>query len=120
MIWQITWNPKRYDYKKVISDFKNGKHSGFIKNSKGMAKMKVVPTIDDEVYVSCDKLKIMKCKVVSNFVENEQEIQDEYHIGPTKSQPHTRNNIFLMLQIVEIYDNPEKMLGYQRTWVKLR
>lgn len=119
MIWQITWNPKRYDYKKVISDYQSGKHCGFIKNSKGMAKMKVVPQIDDEVYISCNKLKIMKCKVVSNFVENEQEIRDDYHIGPTKIQPHTRNNIFLMLQIVEIYDNPEKMLGFQRTWVKL-
>jgi hypothetical protein len=23
-----------------------------------------------------------------------------------------------MMQIVEVYDEPERMLGYQRTWVK--
>lgn len=117
-IWQVTWNKNLYDYKRVISDYRNGRHTGFIKNSKGMAKMRIEPQIGDDVYISCDKLKIMKCKVVSGFVENEQEIRDDYHIVSTELLTHNRNNIFLMMQIVEVYDEPEKMLGYQRTWVK--
>jgi len=118
MIWQVTWNKKLYDYKRVITDYRNGRHTGFITNSKGMAKMCVEPQIGDDVYISCDKLKIMKCKVVSGFVENEREMRDDYHIVSTELLPHTRNNILLMMQIVEVYDEPERMLGYQRTWVK--
>jgi len=119
MLWQVTWQKNIYDYKRLIDDYKNGKHTGFIKTSKGMAKMCVEPKIDDIVYISCNKLKIMKCKVVSNFVENQQEMIDLYHIGNTHIHSHTQNNTFLMLQIIEIYDNPEKMNGFQRTWVKL-
>lgn len=118
MIWQVTWHKKKYDYKRVINDYRNGRHTGFIKQSKGMAKMCVEPQIGDDVYISCDKLKIMKCKVVSEFVENEQEMRDDYHIVSTELLPHTRNNTFLMMQVVEVYDEPERMLGYQRTWVK--
>ena len=117
-IWQVTWNKNLYDYKRVIIDYKNGRHTGFIKISKGMAKMRVEPQIGDEVYISCDKLKIMKCKIVSGFVDNEQETRDHYHIVSSDLLNHTRNNIFLMVQIVEVYDEPERMLGYQRTWVK--
>ena len=117
-IWQVTWNKNIYDYKRVINDYKNGRHTGFIRQSKGLAKMRVEPQIGDDVYISCDKLKIMKCKVVSGFVENQQEMRDDYHIVSSDLLNHTHNNIFLMIQIVEVYDEPERMLGYQRTWVK--
>jgi hypothetical protein len=117
-MWKVTWNPKFYDYKRLINDYRNNGHCGFIKQSKGMAKMRVVPQIDDEVCISCAKLKIMKCKVVSGFVENEQGIRDEYEIGDTSRYLHTQNNTFLMLQILEVYDRPERMTGLQRTWAK--
>jgi hypothetical protein len=117
MIWQLTWQKKIYDYKRLISDYRNEAHTGFIKQSKGMAKMRVVPQVGDDVYVSCNKLKVMKCKVVSGFVENERENLDGYCIGSLRL--HTHNNVILTLQIVEVYDEPERMLGFQRTWVKL-
>ena len=117
-MWKVTWNPKMYDYKRVINDYRNNKHCGFIKQSKGMSLMRVLPQINDEVYISCDKLKIMKCKVVSGFVENEQEMRDEYYIGATATHSHTQNNTFLMLQILDVYDEPERMTGLQRTWAK--
>ena len=120
MMWKVTWNPKFYDYQRLINDYRNNGHCGFIKQSKGMAIMRVVPQIDDEVYISCAKLKIMKCKVVSGFVENEQGIRDEYEIGSTETFVHTKNNIFLMLQILEVYDVPERMTGLQRTWAQLK
>jgi hypothetical protein len=117
MIWQVTWQKKIYDYKRVIDDYRNGRHTPFIKQSKGMAKMRVEPQVGDDVYISCNKLKIMKCKVVSGFVENEREMLDGYCIGSLRL--HTHNNVLLTLQIVEVYDEPERMLGFQRTWVKL-
>ena len=58
----------------------------------------------------------MKCEVVSNFVVNEDEINDSYCKG---RRPHTINNTFLEIKIVDIYTNPEVLLGYQRTWVKI-
>ena len=117
MMWKVTWNPKFYDYKRLINDYRNNGHCGFIKQSKGMAKMRVEPQVGDDVYISCNKMKIMKCKVVSGFVENEREMLDGYCIGALR--PHTNNNILLTLQIVEVYDEPERMLGQRRTWVKL-
>ena len=66
------------------------------------------------------KKKILKCRVASEFVVNEQYgSYDEYSIGAPGSHPHTHNNTFLMLQIVEVYENPEPLKGFQRTWVKL-
>ena len=118
--WQVSWNAKKYDYKRLIHDYQNGRHAGFITNAKGMAKMKVLPQLNDCVYVSCAKKKIMKCRVVSEFISNDTGSTDEYSIGPTSSRPHTHNNTFLMLQIVEIYENPEPLNGFQRTWVKYR
>ena len=118
MIWNVSWQKKFYDYKRLISDYKNGRHHGFIEQRKGMARMCVVPHIGDEVYISCNKLKIMKCRVVSEFVENENHIFDNYNIMSDELREQHRNNIFLMIQIIEVYDEPERMLGHQRTWVK--
>jgi hypothetical protein len=119
MIWQVSWQKKYYDYRRLIDDVKNGRHHGFIKQSKGMAKYRVLPQIGDDVYISCNKLRIMKCKVVSEFVVNPQEMRDDYCIGIPGSNEHRCNNTFLMMQIVEIYDEPERLLGVQRTWKML-
>ncbi len=115
MIWKVTWNPKLYDYQKLIQDYKNNQHSGYLKQSKGMANMKNVPQIDDIVYISCNKFKIMKCLVVSDFITNKDEINDSYCKG---IRHHTTNKTFLEMKIIEIYMNPEQLLGSQRTWVK--
>jgi hypothetical protein len=120
MNWQVTWQKKIYDYKRLIEDYKNGHHTPFIKQSKGMSRMRTEPQIGDNVYISCNKLKIMKCKVVSGFVENEREMLDGYCIGSNLERPHTTNNILLTLQIEDVYDEPERMLGFQRTWIRLR
>ena len=115
--WQISWNKKIYDYKRLIKDFKDGLTLE-VTNSKGMAKMKVLPQINDMVYVSCDKKKIMICKVVTDFTVKENGSYDEYCISSNRQ--HAQNNTFLTLKIIEVYETPEKMLGFQRTWVKLR
>jgi len=119
MKWQVSWSKNSYDYKQLIRDYLEGHHTGFVTQSKGMAKMVVVPQIGNEVIISCDKKKILKCKVVSDFVIHENGANDEYCIGMPETRIHTRNNTFLMLQIIEVYENPEPLKGFQRTWVKL-
>ena len=84
--WQVSWNAKKYDYQRLIRDYQNGRHTGFITNAKGMAKMKVLPQTNDCVYVSCDKNKIMKCRVASEFITNDAGCTDEYSIGPASSR----------------------------------
>jgi hypothetical protein len=116
MIWKVTWNPKLYNYKKLIDDIQNNRHCGYIKQSKGMANMKVIPQIGDTIFISCNKLKIMKCEVISNFITNKDEKNDPYCEG---IRNHTANDTYLEMKILEIYSNPERLLGCQRTWVKI-
>lgn len=118
MIWKVTWNPKLYDYQKLIQDYQNNQHSGYLKQSKGMANMKNVPQIGDIIYVSSNKLKIIKCELVSDFITNKDQINDPYSKGIIIIREHTKNNTFIEMKIIEIYMNPEQLLGSQRTWIK--
>jgi len=120
LLWQVTWNSKLYDYEKLINDFKNNNHSGIIYQCKGRAKMVKLPKINDYVYISCNKLKIMKCKVISNFVIGHEEKYDLYNIGSQTQRIHSINNEYLTLQIEIIYENPEILKGFQRTWCKYK
>ena len=94
--WQTTWNSKLYDYQKLIADFKANRTLE-VNNSKGLAKMKIVPHIGDVVFVSCDKKKIMTCSVISNFEEDNDGSYDEYCIGPRDTHKYSQNNIVLRL-----------------------
>lgn len=113
--WKVSWNKNLYDYKKIIEDYKSG-NVLTIKQSKGKGKMINPPFIGDIVFVSCNKQKIMKCEVVSNFVINEEEKNDIYNKGDIRS--HSDNNTYLHMNIVEVYDNPEQLNGSQRTWIR--
>ena len=117
--WQTTWNKKFYDYKRLVADFKEGRTLE-IKNSKGMAKMNVVPRVGDLVFVSCDKKKIMACSVISEFEVAEGGGYDEYCININGSSPHMINNTFLWLKIIEVYHHCDVLLGQRRTWVKVK
>ena len=116
--WIVHWNYKLYDYEKLIRDYKNNNHSGIIHQCKGLAKMVKIPKIGDYAYVKCNKLKIMKCKIISNFVIGFEEECDKYNIGKKNNRQHSTNNEYLAMQIVEIYENPIELRHYgQRTWV---
>lgn len=117
--WKVSWNYKKYDAQRLIEDYNNGTFTGPIKQSNGLAKMKVLPRINDIVLISWKKQKIMKCVVVSEFAVSENEMQDDYHIGPTNTHAHTQNNTLLYLQIIEIYESPEAFKGNQRTWTRI-
>ena len=111
--WKVTWNKDLYNYEKLIKDFKNEKIINIFQ-SKGQAKMVNLPKIGDFVYISCNKLKIMKCKVKTNFVEYKKKKKDEYNKGEIRN--HTDNKIYNILEILKVYDNPKVLKGCQRTW----
>ena len=112
--WQVSWNHKKYDYVGIINSYKNNKIDT-IYQSKGLAIMKNLPKIDDIVYVSCNKLKIMKCKIISNFIEGLDEKNDIHNKGSPRI--HTTNNTYLKMKIIEIYEKPTELIGRQRTWI---
>lgn len=114
--WKVTWNKIKYDYQRLINDYKAGIHDGIILQSKGLAHMKVIPVINDIAYVSCNGNCIMKCRIISNFITDMNEKLDPYNKGI--SRPHTLNDTYLKMQIIEIYDNPISLIGNRRTWTK--
>ena len=117
--WKLSWNSKFYNYKQLIKDYNNNKHSGIIFQQKGNARMVCLPKIGDIVYISCDKLKIMKCKVVSNFtLYYESIITDIYDVK--MGNISNNNNEYLKIQIIKIYNKPDIFNGNQRTWSKYK
>ena len=115
--WKLSWNSKFYNYKQLIKDYNNNKHSGIIFQQKGNARMVYLPKVGDIVYISCDKLKIMKCKVISNFISYyESIITDIYDVKMGNISKN--NNEYLKIQIIKIYNKPDIFKGNQRTWSK--
>ena len=119
-IWKVSWNKKLYDYKKLIQDFNNNHHSGIIFQSKGKAHMVNLPQVNDIVYVSCNKQHIITCTIISNFIHdgNEQN-NDDYNLGNTERY-HSDNNTYLSMRIDKIHNNPTSLKGCQRTWCKYK
>ena len=115
--WRVSWNDKLYNYEKLIHDYNNNNHSGIIYQTKGRARMTNLPKISDCVYVSCNKLKIMKCKIISNFVIGDEKY-DIYNIGRELSTMFSTNE-YLAMEIQEIYKTPIDLKGCQRTWTKM-
>jgi hypothetical protein len=117
-IWKVTWNKKLYDYIKRIQIYKDKKEKNFdiFYQSKGRARMVNTPEIGDIVYISCDKKKILKCSVETNF--KEQELSFKNNCDKGDSRPHSQTNLYIKLKILEAYNNPEPYLGNQRTWTK--
>lgn len=116
-IWKVSWNKNLYDYKRLIKDYLNG-NAEFIYQPKGIAHMINMPKINDIVFISCNKKKIMKCIVISEFATYTKEINDKYNIYTNKNRSHSNNFTYLKIKICEIYKNPEILKGNQRTWSK--
>jgi len=113
--WRVSWNKNLYDYKCIIELFKKGEQD-IIYQSKGGARMINLPKEGDYVYVSCNKLKIMKCIIISNFIVGYEEKTDQCNKGNPRN--HTNNNTYLKMKILEVYDDPEDFKGCQITWSK--
>jgi hypothetical protein len=113
--WKVSWNKSLYNYKEVIRLF-NEQGIDEIKQSKGRATMINMPTIGDIVYISCNKLRIIKCVVISDFITDLKEKTDIHNEGIVRY--HTDNNTYLKLRIIKTYGDPTYLRGCQRTWCR--
>lgn len=123
-IWKVSWNAKLYNYEKLINDYLNNKHSGIIYQSKGKAHMINLPQINDIVNISCKKQHILTCKIITGFINNGIEEQnDSYNLtNLLNNRNHADNNIYLTMQIINVVDRQKRPLlkGCQRTWCKYK
>jgi hypothetical protein len=110
---------------RVYRMFQTRKNNGLIPQSKGKAIMVKCPKPGDIVYVSCAKLRILKCEVLTPFLKGTSHQTDKFNINErigrftiTKlDRPHTKNKEFLIMKIIEVFDNPIYLRGHQRTWI---
>ena len=82
--------------------------------------MVYLPKIGDIVYISCNKLKIMKCKVISNFISYYESIITDIYDVNKMGNISNKNNEYLKIQIIKIYNKPDIFNGNQRTWSKYK
>ena len=116
MNWKLTWNPKKYDYNRRMEIFRSG-DTNLIYQAKGNQRLKILPKIGDNIYISCDKKLIMSCVVMSDFKEGKEAQLDECNLDDPRF--HASEPEYVILKIVEIYDNPKHFIGFQGTWKQI-
>lgn len=115
--WKVSWNKKLYDYRGIIESYRL-EEQDIIYQSKGRARMVKLPKEGDIVYVSCNKLQIMKCIVVSGVIVGASENGDRFNLGINR--PHSDNDTYLKMKILETFDETIVLKGCQRTWCKYK
>lgn len=96
-IYIIKWNYLNENYKKIIDDFNNNIHDGYI-HQKYNNRNNVIPEINDYILIRINDLNIMKCRVVDNYLDNNIPC-GVFYIG--RLAPNY--NQWLLLEIVETY-----------------
>ena len=93
----IKWNYLNENHKKIINDFNNNNHDGYI-HQKYNNRNNVIPEINDYILIRVNDTNIMKCRVVNNYLDNNIPCGVFYigRLGPNYNQ-------WLLLEIVETY-----------------
>ena len=118
--WKVSTNCKFFDYKKAQNDFKNytaGKRSEpvLIYQSKGRCKMVIVPEVNDIVFFSCEKKKVLVGKVIKGFTIGTNHQTCIYNKETTNEPDHRSPNSYAIIEIISLGDESE-LRGVQRTW----
>ena len=99
----IKWNECNENQKKIIEDFNNNKHDGYI-HQKYCNLNNIIPKINDYIIIKVNNKNIMKCKVVDNYKHNNIP-SGVFYIG--RLVPNY--NQWLLLQIVETFISDNRM-----------
>lgn len=97
----IIWNIKLYDFKKLFTDIKKGKHNTFI-NQHYRKNQKTLPNINDVVYIKNSGKILAKAVIINNNLKYSSIIQDPYD----KTKNFSNFIKWCCIQIIEIFDNP--------------
>ena len=93
----IKQNYLNENYKKIIDDFNNNNHHGYI-HQKYNNRNNIISEINDYIIIKVNDTNIMKCKVVNNYLNNNIQC-GVFYIG--RLAPNY--NQWLLLEIVETY-----------------
>ena len=114
----IIWNIKLYDFKKLFSDIKKGKHNTFI-NQQYRKNQKTLPNINDVVYIKNSGKILAKAVIINNNLKYSSIIQDPYD----KTKNFSNFKKWCCIQIIEIFDNPlrtQNCHSIMTNWSKIK
>ena len=96
----IKWNEFNENQKKIINDFNNNNHDGYIHQKYNNINNinNIIPEINDYIIIKVNDTNIMKCRVVNNYLHNNIP-SGVFYIG--RLAPNY--NQWLLLQIIETY-----------------
>lgn len=114
----IIWNINLYDFKRLFSDIKEGKHNRFI-NQHYRKNQKILPNINDIVYIKNEGKILAKAIVLNNNLKYSSIIEDPYD----KTKDFSKFEKSCCIQIIEIFDNPLRTENCNRimtNWSKIK
>jgi hypothetical protein len=102
--WQLSMGVSDFDF---IIEFLNTYDLPYpFKYEKGTANMKIVPEVNDEVFITC------RAKLIAKGI-----ILEKFHLS--KSPQDTKEELYATILVQEIaYDQPY-MKGRRRNWTQL-
>lgn len=114
MQWKVSTNKTKFDWK-LAREWLADKGEFVLYQSKGRAKMKLVPNIGDEVIIVCDKKEVLKGRVIDGFKEGTRHQVDDCIFSKGSNQGHREPTYHAAIQITALGDLSENR-GCQRTW----
>jgi len=113
----IIWKVEDYDFKKLFSDIKDGKHNTFI-HQHYRRNQQTLPNVDDIVYIKNSGKILAKAIVINNNLKYTN-IKDPY--DKTEDFSNFKNGC--CIQIIEIFDNllgTENSKSIRTNWSKIK
>lgn len=111
--WIVRWNSKLYD---VGNRYAKGlKKSIIIHQSKGRARMRIVPHIGDNVNIAWNGHVRMRGKVIQGFTPGTEHQTDNSNLG--NDRPHAEPEYYAVLELQSIINPVRIPFTGRRTWI---
>ena len=107
-VWRVSWNKKLYNTNSLSI-------GSLVPQSKGRARIRVVPVEGDRVWIACGGYAIAEGEVVEGFQEGTSHQTDPNNRGGEDAE-HRTVEIYAKIKITNMPQNPNPLRGVQRTW----
>lgn len=114
--WAVKWNTKLYDTERRYEEGLQGTIT--IHQSKGRARMKIIPRIGDSVAVVWSGHIHMKGVVVREFTAGTNHQEDNANMGDIRE--HAEPEYFAIIELNSLSTPVRIQHTGQRTWVRMR
>ena len=114
MIWKVSTNKKKFDYKSARKLFlQNGEY--VFHQSKGRAKMCKTPQEGDKVVIVCDKMEVLEGVVERAFQTGTLHQTEQCVFSTGDNSGHREVEYYATIRVVSL-GNLTHNRGCQRTW----